>query len=171
MVFIGNLAIGLKLLQYLATFQIQARTHFFPIGVTFLKPDSQPIMHNGVDCRPVRELLERIGSKWTMMVISRLSSGPMRFNALKRDIGTISPKVLTETLRELEQDGLVRRIVTPVIPPRVDYQLTELGLDLLVPINALGAWAIANKDKIEEARRACAQAKANASALSSSWSR
>lgn len=124
-----------------------------------MKPGNQPIMHNGVDCRPVRELLERIGSKWTMMVISRLSSGPTRFNALKRDIGTISPKVLTETLRELEQDGLVKRTVTPVIPPRVDYQLTELGRDLLVPINALGAWATANQNKIESARQAWAHAK------------
>lgn len=122
-----------------------------------MKPTPQPMMH-GVDCRPVRDLLERIGSKWTMMVISRLSSGPMRFNALKRDIGTISPKVLTETLRELEQDGLVKRTVTPLIPPRVDYELTDLGIDLLIPIHGLGAWAIANQGKIDAARRAHAQA-------------
>lgn len=126
-----------------------------------MKPAAPPTLHDGVDCRPVSDLLERISSKWTMMVIMRLRSGPLRFNALKRGIGTISPKVLTETLRELECDGLVKRIVTPVIPPHVDYQLTELGLDLLVPINALGTWAIANKDKIDAARRACAQAKEN----------
>lgn len=122
-----------------------------------MKP-TPPAMLHGVDCRPVRELLERIGSKWTMMVISRLSNGPMRFNALKRDIGTISPKVLTETLRELEQDGLLKRTVTPLIPPRVDYELTDLGRDLLVPIHGLGAWAIANQSKIEAARRVHAAA-------------
>lgn len=127
-----------------------------------MKPVPHPTTHV-VDCREVHDLLERIASKWTMMVISRLSNGPMRFNALKRDVGTISPKVLTETLRGLEQDGLVKRVVTPVIPPRVDYQLTELGLDLLVPIHALGAWAIANKNKIEAARQACAQSKATTS--------
>lgn len=141
---------------------ILARTHFFPTGVTFLKPAAQAIVHDGIDCRPVRELLERIGSKWTMMVISRLSGGQLRFNELKRDIGTISPKVLTETLRELEEYGLIKRVVTPTIPPRVDYQLTELGLDLLIPIHALGAWAVANKEKVDAARRAFAQAKAGA---------
>lgn len=90
-----------------------------------------------MDCRQMHNLLERIGSKWKMMVISRLNGGPMRLNALKRDVDTISPKVLTETLRGLEYDGLVQRVVTPVIPPRVDIQLTELGLDLLVPIKAM----------------------------------
>lgn len=96
-----------------------------------------------------------------MIIISRLSGGPIRFNALKRDIGKISPKVLTETLRDLEEDGLVKRSVTPAIPPHVDYQLTELGLDLLGRINALGAWAVANKGRIETARQAFARAKAS----------
>ena len=140
---------------------VLARTHFFPTGVTFLKPAVPVTEHNGIDCRPVRALLEQIGSKWTMIVISRLSGGPMRFNGLKRDIGTVSPKVLTETLRELEECGLIERVVTPSIPPRVDYTLTELGLDLLIPIHALGAWAIANNDKIEAAKRAFSQTKAS----------
>jgi DNA-binding HxlR family transcriptional regulator len=98
-----------------------------------------------------------------MIVIIRLNDGPLRFNELKRDIGTISQKVLTETLRELEQDGLVKRIVSPIIPPRVDYQLTELGIDLLVPLHALGAWAVANQARIEDARRVFAQANETAS--------
>jgi DNA-binding HxlR family transcriptional regulator len=156
-----NPAIDWKLSSNLDKAVIHARTHLFPTEVTSMKPAAELTLHDGLDCRPVRDLLERIGSKWTMMVIMRLRSGPMRFNGLKRDIGTISPKVLTETLRDLEYDGLVKRIVTPVIPPRVDYQLTELGLDLLVPINALGAWAIANKDKIDAARRARARATEN----------
>lgn len=107
-----------------------------------------------VDCRAAREVLSRIGGKWTIIVINRLSQGSMRFNELKRDIGTISQKVLTDTLRELEKDGLVTRTVTPSIPPRVDYELTGLGYDLLGPINTLGAWAVNNREKVDAARAA-----------------
>lgn len=111
-----------------------------------------------VDCRAAREVLSRIGGKWTMIIINRLSTRSMRFNELKRDIGTISQKVLTDTLRELEKDGLVNRTVTPSIPPRVDYELTPLGHDLLGPINALGEWAIANREKVDAARAAWEEA-------------
>lgn len=116
-----------------------------------MEPHSDKRRH-GVDCRPARELLTKIGSKWTIMVINRLSDHPMRFNALKRDIGGISQKVLTETLRELEKDGLVVRTVTPVIPPSVEYGLTELGNGLLEPVNALTAWAIDNGPHVAAAR-------------------
>jgi DNA-binding HxlR family transcriptional regulator len=119
----------------------------------------KPRQHHGrIDCRPVKEVLSRISGKWTVLIVNRLSSGPMRFSELKRDIGDISQKMLTSTLRDLEYDGFVRRTVTPSIPPRVDYELTELGLDLLEPLDALGQWAIANRDRVEAARQRCAAA-------------
>ncbi|WP_309085828.1 helix-turn-helix domain-containing protein [Chelativorans sp.] len=113
-----------------------------------------PITHRGVDCGPVKELLARIASKWSVMIVTRLSKGPMRFSDLKREIGDVSQKMLTTTLRSLEEDGFVRRVVTPTLPPRVDYELTELGLDLLEPLEALGAWAVRNRSRVEEARAA-----------------
>lgn len=105
------------------------------------------------DCRPVGEILHQIGGKWTVLIITRLVRGPMRFGEIKREIGGISQKVLTATLRELEMDGFVTRTVTPSIPPRVDYELTELGHDLQVPLAAIGAWATANRPKVLDARR------------------
>ena len=110
-------------------------------------------IHQDNDCRPISEILRQIGGKWTVLIISQLGSGPLRFGEIKRVIGGISQKVLTATLRDLEMDGFVTRTVTPSIPPRVDYELTDLGRDLLVPVQALGAWAIANRPKVLEARR------------------
>jgi DNA-binding HxlR family transcriptional regulator len=104
------------------------------------------------DCRAVSAILSRIGDKWSVLIISRLGEGPRRFNEIKRMIGGISQRMLTLTLRNLERDGLVSRTVTPTVPPRVDYALTELGRDLLVPISALGAWAIAHQPCILAAR-------------------
>lgn len=106
--------------------------------------------HN--DCRPVGEILHQIGGKWTVLIINKLSHGPLRFGEIKRAIGGISQKVLTATLRDLEMDGFVTRTVTPSIPPRVDYELTELGRDLQVPLQALSAWAFANRPKVIAAR-------------------
>ena len=120
-----------------------------------MKPRQQ---HNKIDCRPVREVLSRVSGKWTVLIVNRLSGGPMRFSELKRDIGEISQKMLTSTLRDLEYDGFVQRKVTPTIPPRVDYELTELGLDLLEPLDALGRWAVANRERVEAARRRCTAA-------------
>ena len=110
---------------------------------------------NHVDCGPVKDLLSRIAGKWTVLIVIRLSAGPMRFSELKRDIAGISQKMLTTTLRELETDGFVTRVVTPSIPPRVDYELTGLGHDLLVPLHMLGTWALKNRERVEEARRRC----------------
>jgi DNA-binding HxlR family transcriptional regulator len=106
--------------------------------------------HN--DCRPVGEILHQIGGKWTVLIINKLSDGPLRFGEIKREIGGISQKVLTATLRDLEMDGFVTRTVTPSIPPRVDYELTELGRDLQGPLQALGAWALDNRPKVIAAR-------------------
>lgn len=104
------------------------------------------------DCRPVGEILSQIGSKWTVLIINLLSDGPLRFSGIKRQIGGISQKVLTSTLRELEMDGFVTRTVTPSIPPRVDYELTALGHDLQGPLKVLGQWAIENRPRVLEAR-------------------
>ena len=83
------------------------------------------------DCRAVCEVLARVGDKWTVLVVSALGDGPKRFNELRRALGSISQRMLTLTLRGLERDGLVTRTVFPVIPPRVDYDLTKLGRSLL----------------------------------------
>jgi DNA-binding HxlR family transcriptional regulator len=105
-----------------------------------------------VDCRKVSQVLARIGDKWTVLIVRALGDGPRRFNELKRLVGGISQRMLTLTLKGLERDGMVTRIVTPSIPPRVDYELTDLGHSLLVPVGALGEWALANAPLIEAAR-------------------
>ena len=99
-------------------------------------------------CRTVSDMLSRIGDKWTVLVISYLGQKPMRFNELRRDIGNISQKMLTTTLRNLERDGFVLRTVTPSRPPRVDYELTPIGRDLLIPVQALAEWTIENIERI-----------------------
>lgn len=103
-------------------------------------------------CQGVSDVLSRVGDKWTVLVVELLSDGPMRFNELRRLIGNISQKMLTSTLRGLERDGLVTRTVYPTIPPRVDYELTDLGRDLRVPVKGLALWARANIGKINNAR-------------------
>jgi DNA-binding HxlR family transcriptional regulator len=103
-------------------------------------------------CKPVNAVLSRIGDKWSVLVVNHLGTGTMRFSELKRAIDGISQKMLTTTLRGLERDGYVTRTVTPTIPPRVDYALTELGGELLVPIRALGDWAVQNRHRVEEAQ-------------------
>jgi DNA-binding HxlR family transcriptional regulator len=103
-------------------------------------------------CRAVSDVLSRIGDKWTVLVVELLGEGPRRFSELKRDIGNISQKMLTTTLRGLERDGLVTRTVYPTIPPRVDYELTAMGQELRVPVHALGDWARGNIARINEAR-------------------
>jgi DNA-binding HxlR family transcriptional regulator len=104
------------------------------------------------DCRAIGDVLARVGDKWSVLVVSRLGEGPLRFNELRRSIGGISQRMLTLTLRGLERDGLITRTVFPTIPPRVDYALTPLGRDLLNPVSALGSWAIRNQSKIAQAR-------------------
>ncbi len=110
--------------------------------------------HKGLptDCRAVSDVLARVGDKWSVLVVTLLGQGPRRFNELRRAIGGISQRMLTLTLRGLERDGLVTRTVFPTVPPRVDYDLTPLGRDLLNPVSALGDWAIRNQAKIARAR-------------------
>ncbi|MCO4318676.1 helix-turn-helix transcriptional regulator [Phyllobacterium sp. 21LDTY02-6] len=103
-------------------------------------------------CATVHNILQRVGDKWTVLVVSFLGKRPMRFNELKRTIPGISQKMLTSTLRGLERDGFVTRTVFPTVPPRVDYELTDLGRNLLVPVRALGDWAVANEARVRTAR-------------------
>jgi DNA-binding HxlR family transcriptional regulator len=110
-------------------------------------------LHDPEDCRAVSEVLSRVGDKWTVLVVSVLGDGPMRFNEIRRALGSISQRMLTLTLRGLERDGLVTRTVFPTVPPRVDYELTRLGRSLLDPVNGLGLWARRNRPAIEDARR------------------
>ena len=104
------------------------------------------------DCRAISGVLARIGDKWSVLIVSRLGVRPMRFNELKREIGGISQRMLTLTLRGLERDGLITRTIFATIPPRVDYELTPLGRSLLEPVQGLSAWALRNISKIEAAR-------------------
>ena len=105
------------------------------------------------DCRNVASILARVGDKWSVFVIMMLSDGPKRFNELKRMINGISQRMLTLTLRGLERDGLVTRTIFPTIPPRVDYELTDLGRGLQQPVKALGQWAMDHLMQIEAARK------------------
>lgn len=108
------------------------------------------------DC-PVRDVLDRIGDKWSILVITILGeSGTLRFNELNAVIGTISQKMLTVTLKTLEADGLVSRKVYPQVPPRVEYTLTELGKSLLPAMTQLIDWALANMPAVKASRKAFA---------------
>ncbi|MBB3998268.1 winged helix-turn-helix transcriptional regulator [Aureimonas pseudogalii] len=109
-------------------------------------------LHPPVRCRMIDEVLSLIGDKWTIYVVVMLGQGKRRFSELKREVDGISQKMLTVTLRGLERDGYVTRTVHPTIPPRVDYELTELGRDLLVPVRALGDWASRHEARVVDAR-------------------
>jgi DNA-binding HxlR family transcriptional regulator len=115
-------------------------------------PVLPPNAHRDSDCRGVASVLARVGDKWSVFVIMLLGGGPRRFNEIKRMVGGISQRMLTLTLRGLERDGLVTRTVFPTIPPRVDYELTDLGRGLSKPVMALGMWAREHQPKIESAR-------------------
>jgi DNA-binding HxlR family transcriptional regulator len=106
------------------------------------------------NCRAMSDVLNRIGDKWSVMVVGMLSDGTLRFNELKRQINGISQRMLTLTLRNLERDGLVSRTIYPEIPPRVEYGLTALGETLKGPIGTLWDWSAANHQAIIAARGA-----------------
>src|SRR5438270_9806029 len=115
-------------------------------------PVLPPQRHLDSDCRGVASILARVGDKWSVFVIMLRGDGPRRFNEIKRMIAGISQRMLTLTLRGLERDGLVTRTVFPTIPPRVDYELTDLGRGLSKPVKALGTWAIEHQPEIQRAR-------------------
>jgi DNA-binding HxlR family transcriptional regulator len=101
---------------------------------------------------PTRQLLDRISDKWVVLVLSLLEDGPKRFSVLKREIGGISQKMLSQTLRALEQDGLLTRRAFPTVPVTVEYELTALGRSLNVALNPMIKWAIANMNRVVKAR-------------------
>ena len=103
-------------------------------------------------CEHISRMLARISDKWSLLVVRVLGLGPCRFNALRREVGEISQKVLASTLRDLEENGFVSRTVTPSTPPQVEYALTELGKDFLCPVKGLAEWVIANSSRLDAAR-------------------
>ena len=100
----------------------------------------------------IADLLARIGDKWSLLIVRTLGDGPLRFNDLRRRIEDISQKMLSSTLKVLERDGLVSRTVLPTVPPQVEYALTDLGHDLLIPVHALADWTADNAQRIVAAR-------------------
>ncbi len=106
------------------------------------------------ECVATRELLDRVGDKWSVSVVVSLAEGAVRFNGLKRAIPGISGRMLTATLRGLERDGLVERRVYPTNPPQVDYRLSGLGESLLEPVTTLAVWAQNHRLAVQEAREA-----------------
>lgn len=104
-------------------------------------------------CEAISKMLARVGDKWSILIVSTLGAGPVRFNELRRRIGDISQKMLSATLKALERDGLVSRQVTPSVPPQVEYELTDLGRELLVPVAALAEWTAGNSARIVAARQ------------------
>jgi DNA-binding HxlR family transcriptional regulator len=115
-----------------------------------MSPGRKHESHEG--CLAVREVLNRVGDKWSVFIVGMLGDGPLRFSELRRSIEGISQRMLTLTLRGLERDGLVKRTVTPTIPPRVDYELTKVGRTLLEPVQALASWAEEHRFEMQAAR-------------------
>ena len=108
----------------------------------------------------ISRMLARISDKWTILVVRVLGRGPCRFNQLRREVGEISQKVLASTLRDLEENGFVSRTVTPVMPPQVEYALTDFGREFLVPVWGLAEWVLTNAGRMDAARLAFAQRRA-----------
>jgi DNA-binding HxlR family transcriptional regulator len=104
---------------------------------------------------PIRDVLDRIGDQWSLLVLEALSEQTWRFNTLQREIGDVSKQMLSKTLRRLEQDGFVTRTIYPEVPPRVEYALTDLGCSFMEPLNILINWADVHHLAIVESRRAC----------------
>lgn len=112
------------------------------------------------ECRGLAQVIDRIGNKWTVMVVGHLSEGTLRFNELMRKIPGVSHRMLTLTLRGLEEDGLVKRTAYATVPPRVDYELTQLGASLKDSLSTLASWATDKRPQIEAARRVYETARA-----------
>jgi len=106
------------------------------------------------ECVSINEVLSRVGDKWSLQVICQLGEGTLRFTELKRSIEGISQRMLTLTLRQLERDGLVRRTVYPIVPPKVEYTLSDFGRTILIPVTALANWALTYREDIQAAREA-----------------
>lgn len=125
--------------------EVEAMLRGFQEAVT-IEPDFE-------SC-PVRGVLDRIGDKWSTLMVLTLALRPHRFGELKRAIPDISQRMLTQTLRDLQRDGYVARKVFPTTPPAVEYSLTELGQSLMTPLSALVDWAVRTRDSVDAARAA-----------------
>lgn len=112
----------------------------------------QVITKDATACVEISRLLAMIGDKWSMLIVHTLGNGPRRLNALRREIGDISQKMLATTLRDLKECGFVSRTVTPTKPPQVEYALTDLGCDFLKPVKAFAEWTWTHSAEIEAAR-------------------
>ena len=110
--------------------------------------------HRGGECQQVTRVLARVGDKWSILIVRLLGDGSRRFNEIRRTLDGISQRMLTLTVRGLERDGLVKRTVYPTVPPRVDYELTELGRSLWQPVLGLVTWAQVHQVEIETANKA-----------------
>ena len=112
------------------------------------------LLHSSEECVSIDEVLNRVGDKWSLQVISQLGAGTLRYTALKRSVAGISQRMLTLTLRQLERDGLVERTVYPIVPPKVEYKLSDFGRTILVPVTDLANWALTYRLDIQAAREA-----------------
>lgn len=123
---------------------------------TFSKPAGEQVtlVQASQQCRRISEMLSRVGDKWSVLTVSALGNNSLRFSELRRQMESISQKMLTSTLRNLERDGFVTRTVHPTSPPTVEYELTDLGRSLLEPVSGLAKWTIDNAERIEAARDA-----------------
>jgi len=110
------------------------------------------IAREGVENCPIRSVLDRIGDKWSMLIVLTLAEKPYRFGELRRAIPDISQRMLTQTLRDLQRDGLIERTVFATVPPSVEYRLTGMGKSLMDPMDGLVKWADAHQKKIRTAR-------------------
>lgn len=110
-----------------------------------------PKFFDDEDC-PVREILDHVGDKWTSLILSNLVGGSLRFSEIKRRLPGISQRMLTETLRGLERNGILRRTVYPSVPPKVEYSLTPLGESLVPLVQALVNWSLEHRSEIQDAR-------------------
>src|SRR5215813_3910712 len=123
--------------------------------------------HTDEPCIAVRDVLHRVGDKWSVQIVGRLGERPKRFAELRREVEAISQRMLTHTLKALERDGLVSRTVYATVPPSVEYALTPLGRTLLEPIRALATWAASNRVAMQKARSKYDQHKAPSAAAPS----
>lgn len=122
---------------------------------TFLIEANTPVPDaalSAADCTGLADVLASVGDKWTIVVVGALSRGPLRYNEIQRRVGGISQRMLTLTLKRLETDGIVTRTVFPSVPPRVDYELTELGQTLRGALVPLHVWASKNKEVVARNR-------------------
>jgi DNA-binding HxlR family transcriptional regulator len=122
----------------------------YPMHPVPIPAEDDPIGH---PC-PIRNVLDRIGDQWSLLVLDALDGRTRRFNELMRDLGDVSKQMLSQTLKRLEEDGFVRRTVYPEVPPRVEYDLTALGQSFMVPMKALVDWADTHHALVRGARRA-----------------